>query len=137
MTHLPLSPYSRLPAELAFILLLAFPLFALVAALSHCLCSESPYLSIKLYHLYVCYTNITLYIAFGIICGRSWNVLPVDTRAHLYITDLPFKLSPFAFCFCRLRCQCVRGGIQDIPDWCCHLYSSCGSAKHRSHQSKM
>jgi hypothetical protein len=24
-------------------------------------------LSIKLYHIYVCYTNITLYIAFGII----------------------------------------------------------------------
>jgi len=26
-------------------------------------------LSIKLYRIYVCYTNITLYIAFGIICG--------------------------------------------------------------------
>jgi hypothetical protein len=28
--------------------------------------------------------NITLYIAFGIIRGRSWNVLPADTGAHLY-----------------------------------------------------
>jgi hypothetical protein len=37
--------------------------------LSHCLCSESHYLSIKLYRIYVCYTNITLYIAFGIIRG--------------------------------------------------------------------
>jgi hypothetical protein len=42
-------PYSRFPAELAAILPLPFSLFALVAALSHCLCSESPYLSIKLY----------------------------------------------------------------------------------------
>jgi hypothetical protein len=33
------------------------------------LCSESPYLSIKLYRIYVCYTNITLYIAVGIIRG--------------------------------------------------------------------
>jgi hypothetical protein len=33
------SPYSRFPAELASILLLAFSLFALVAALSQCLCS--------------------------------------------------------------------------------------------------
>jgi hypothetical protein len=28
--------------------------------------------------------NITLYIAFGIICGRSWNVLPADKGALLY-----------------------------------------------------
>jgi hypothetical protein len=33
--------------------------------------------------------NITLYTEFCIIhcfinCGRSWNILPVDTRAHLY-----------------------------------------------------
>jgi hypothetical protein len=67
LTHLLLSPYSRFSAS---ILLLAFSLFALVAAaLSQCLCSESPYLSIKLYCIYVCYTNITLCIAFGIICG--------------------------------------------------------------------
>jgi hypothetical protein len=46
-----------------------FSLFALVAALSHCLCSESHCLSIKLYRIYVCYTNITLYIAFGITHG--------------------------------------------------------------------
>jgi hypothetical protein len=67
MTHIPLSPYPRFLAELASILLLAFSLFALFAELSQCLCSESPYLSIKLYRTYVCYTNITLYIAFGII----------------------------------------------------------------------
>jgi hypothetical protein len=31
----------------------------------------------------------------------------------------------------------TRGGIQNFPDWCCHLYSSCGSAKHRSQQAKL
>jgi hypothetical protein len=30
----------------------------------------------------------------------------------------------------------IRGAIQNILDWCCHLYSSCGSAKHRSQQAK-
>jgi hypothetical protein len=67
LIHLSLSPYSHFPAELATILLLAFSLFVLVAALPQCLCSESSYLSIKLDHIYVCYTNIMLYIAFGII----------------------------------------------------------------------
>jgi hypothetical protein len=47
--------YPRFPAELAPILILAFSLFALVAMISHCLCSKSPYLSIKLYRIYVCY----------------------------------------------------------------------------------
>jgi hypothetical protein len=28
----------------------------------------------------------------------------------------------------------IWGGIQNIPDWCRHLYSSCSSAKHRSEQ---
>ena len=28
---------------------------------------------------------MTLYIAFGTISGRFWNVLPVDTVVHLYI----------------------------------------------------
>jgi hypothetical protein len=69
LTNLPLSPYPRFPAERATILLLAFSLFALVAALSQCLCPESPYLSINLYRIYVCYTNITLYTVFGIIRG--------------------------------------------------------------------
>jgi hypothetical protein len=68
-------PYSHFHAELASILLLAFSLFTLVAALSHCLCSESPYLSIKLYCIYVCYMNITLYIAFSL-------VLCVDIYQH-------------------------------------------------------
>ena len=29
------------------------------------------------------------------------------------------------------RLQWVRGGIQNFPDWCRHLYSNCGSVKHR------
>jgi hypothetical protein len=63
LTALPFPPYSRFPAELATILLLVFPLFALVANLLQCFCSGSPYLSIKLYRIYVCCTNI----AFDII----------------------------------------------------------------------
>jgi hypothetical protein len=31
----------------------------------------------------------------------------------------------------------IRGGIQNILDWCCHLYSSCGSTKYRSQQTKL
>jgi hypothetical protein len=31
----------------------------------------------------------------------------------------------------------VRGGTQNILDWCRHLYSSSGSAKHRSQQAKL
>jgi hypothetical protein len=27
--------------------------------------------------------------------------------------------------------QFVQSSIQNIPDWCRHLYSSCGNAKHR------
>jgi hypothetical protein len=52
--HLPLPPYLRFPSEFAYIMLLAFSLFTLVATLSQCLCSESPYLSIELYRIYVC-----------------------------------------------------------------------------------
>jgi hypothetical protein len=66
-----LPPYSCFPTEFASILLPVFSLFALVAAISQCLCSENPYLSIKHYLIYVCYMNVT-YIAFGII--RSFRV---------------------------------------------------------------
>jgi hypothetical protein len=31
----------------------------------------------------------------------------------------------------------TRGGIQDIPDWCHHLYSSCGSTKNLSQLAKL
>jgi hypothetical protein len=54
-------PCPRFPTELASILLLAFTLFALVAALSQCLCSESPYSSIKLFRINACYTNSVWY----------------------------------------------------------------------------
>jgi hypothetical protein len=90
VAHLPLSPYPRFPAELASILLLAFLLFVLVAAISQCLCSESPYLSIKLYRIYVCYRNITSYIEHSVLSavsrnhGRFLNILPVDMEAILY-----------------------------------------------------
>jgi hypothetical protein len=81
LTDLPLFPHPRFPIEFASILLLAFSLFALVAALSQCLCSESPYLSFKLYRIYVCYTNITIYIAFDIIlCFKGLNISPSAGR---------------------------------------------------------
>ena len=31
---------------------------------------------------------------------------------------------------CCYKLHTVRGVIQNILDWCRHLYSSCGSAKH-------
>jgi hypothetical protein len=37
----------------------------------------------------------------------------------------------------RVQTLFIRGGIQNIPDWCRHLYSSCGSAMHRSQQAKL
>jgi hypothetical protein len=39
----------------------------IIAGSLQCLCSESPNLSIKFYHIYICYTNVMLYIVFGII----------------------------------------------------------------------
>jgi hypothetical protein len=36
-------------------------------------------LSIKLYRIYVCYTNITLYIAFGIIRGLTLPAVGLGT----------------------------------------------------------
>jgi hypothetical protein len=50
--------------------------------LSQCLCSLSPYLSIKLYHIYVCYRNIAYVSRY---CSRYWNLSPEDTGAHLCI----------------------------------------------------
>jgi hypothetical protein len=95
LIHLPFLPYSRFPAELASILLLAFSQITLVAALSQCFRSESPYLSIKLYRIYkYVYSRISRNIKRSILStvslnrSRSWNVLPVDTghtHTHTYI----------------------------------------------------
>jgi hypothetical protein len=43
--------------------------------------SRKPLFINKLYHIYVRYTNITLYIAFSIICSRSWTYYP-QIRGH-------------------------------------------------------
>jgi hypothetical protein len=66
-----LCPHTHIPLRTFSILLLPFSLFALVAVSLQCLCSESPYLSIKLYHIYVCYMNIMLYIIIIIIIIAS------------------------------------------------------------------
>jgi hypothetical protein len=86
MTRLTLSPYPSFPTELASILLLAFLLFTLVAVLSRCLCSVSPYLSIKLDRIYVCYTSIALYVAFGI--NRDTGAL-LYFEQDLYVFSRP------------------------------------------------
>jgi hypothetical protein len=90
LTHLPLPPYSHLHTEFAYILLLAFSLFTLVAALWQCLCSQSSYLSIN-FTVFMFITQISCYIYRSVwsavlsIRSRSWNILPVDTGAHLYV----------------------------------------------------
>jgi hypothetical protein len=37
----------------------------------------------------------------------------------------------------RIKTGPIRGGIQNISDWCRLLYSSCGSAKHLLQQTKL
>jgi hypothetical protein len=68
MTYLSLPPYSRFPAELASILF-----YVLAVHIGYCVIAvvvfRKPLFINKLYRIHVCYTNITLYIAFGIIRG--------------------------------------------------------------------
>jgi hypothetical protein len=54
-----LCPVPSFPTELASVMLLMFSLFTLVAEILQRLCSENPYLSIKLYHVYVCCMDVT------------------------------------------------------------------------------
>jgi hypothetical protein len=54
----------RIQLAFRFRIFLVLSMFKLVAMLSQCLCSESPYLLIN-----ICYMNVTLYMAFVIICG--------------------------------------------------------------------
>jgi hypothetical protein len=61
MTHLPFPPYSRFPTYLASILLPTSSLFALVAAISQCLCSESPFYQLN-FTVFMFVTRISLYI---------------------------------------------------------------------------
>jgi hypothetical protein len=53
--------YSLFPAEFASILVVVFSLFVLVATLSLCLYSESPYLSIN-FTVFMFVTRISHYI---------------------------------------------------------------------------
>ena len=43
----------------------------------------------------------------------------------------PISLLLFFSNFLILKSLYIHGLIQNFPDWCRHLYSSCGSAKHR------
>jgi hypothetical protein len=46
-----------------------------------------------------------------------------------------FQLS-YKLLYC-LYVMTLRGGVQHIPEWFRHLYSSCGSAKHGSQKAKL
>jgi hypothetical protein len=37
----------------------------------------------------------------------------------------------------KINNKAIWGGIQNIVDWCRHLYSSCGSVKHQCQQAKL
>jgi hypothetical protein len=45
--------------------------------------------------------------------------------------DLPFRRILMVEFHLQDGADDVRGFIQNIPDCCSHLYSSCGSAKHK------
>jgi hypothetical protein len=67
------------PTQLASILLLAFLLSALVSALSQCLCSESPYLSIKLYR--ICLLN-EYHIIYSVRYYLRFHITTVDLTVY-------------------------------------------------------
>jgi hypothetical protein len=78
--------------------------------LLQCLCSESPYLSIKLNLIYVCYTNITLYILFSIIrCFTAVPLLEHIIRGYRGTPVLKFGLGCFGLDFIL-----TEGSIVDI-----------------------
>jgi hypothetical protein len=108
LTHVPLPLYSRFPAELISILLLA-SLFTLVATILQCLCSEGPYLSAKLSCIYVCYMSITLYIVFSMICGCTVTTVGhgmyyLWKQGHTCIYYTYDKCTDM-FCFVRTLCS--------------------------------
>jgi hypothetical protein len=68
-------------------------------------------LSLKLYHIYVCYMKIPLYIQLLVLsmvscnCSRSWNILPMDAGALLNLHSYPTNLCPlqwFLSFICRI-----------------------------------
>jgi hypothetical protein len=113
LIHLPLSPYPHFPAELASILLLAFSVFALVAAVSQCLCSETPYLSIN-FTVFMYVTRISCYIQRSVLSAVSrnrvmcLNVLPVDTGALLYFKSGRELFVPHSMQFVMLYLASVQ-----------------------------
>jgi hypothetical protein len=72
--------------------------------------------------MYICDSWYVLYVS--VDCQRAWVEphVPIITYIHCYLLPDDGQLAiP----------KHVRRYIQNIPDWCRHLYSSCGSAKHR------
>jgi hypothetical protein len=63
-------PVPKLPRRTCLYVYFASSVLAVrISCVTAVFVSESHYLSIKLHRIYVCYMNITLYTAFGIISG--------------------------------------------------------------------
>jgi hypothetical protein len=89
LSHLPLTPYSRFPTELATIILLAISLFASFAALSQCLCSESPlpYLLVCMlheYHVIYCVRDYPRFYVTAVVLGTYYLWI----RGHTCILEV-------------------------------------------------
>jgi hypothetical protein len=128
MTHLHLPPYARFPAERASILLSALSLFALVSALSQCLCSESPYLSINVtvfmfvtrlsrsIHIY-----IFIYIAFDIV-----HVTAVGLCTYYPWIRVHTRTTKLGVLVLVLLCTCIpRGWHLDAETFSSFLRNMC------------
>jgi hypothetical protein len=59
----------------------------------------------------------------GMSCCERWSL---NLRAGVGLT-----------CIYTYVWHYIRGSIQNIPDWCRHLYSSCGSTKNLSQKGKL
>jgi hypothetical protein len=72
----------------------------------------------------------------------AWRTIPVSNM-HLYYGWCVCGRAWYCLCFLSIKhnLQSTRlliwGVIQNIPDCCRHLYSSCGSANHRCQQTKL
>ena len=57
--------------------------------------------------------------------------LGIRTYQHPCINVLQFWILTNIFKIFKKQKDAIRGWIQNFPDWCRHLHSSCVSAKHR------
>jgi hypothetical protein len=78
----------------------------------------------------------------GMYHGTYWTGSWVNTSAGFNAVEkrgnifAPAKSQTFDSSAARLT-ACLRGGIHNIPDWCRHLHSSCGSTNNLFQQAKL